>query len=318
MKSFALRARAFTALLVIVVLLASPIAVLAKKGEKNFRRGMEFEQAQQWEKAAQEFALAVAASPSDTEYQLHYRRSVFNASQSYMAKGKALAEQNDYVGAYNAFRQAYGLDPVNDLAAQEMDRMLRLQREKEGVSNPTKTTRHRSAGRWACVAYSPKAKQTASPWGRPHAPSSYRPCSTTAISKDLYASSRTSSSLNVVFDQNFSQVKRTVNIKWKDITPARALDYVFLSQGLFFQKLDRRTITSRRPVEAAHVPAVGSQNLLPLQHQAEEAQRLLQGRAPPGQRRTTTAVHCERHDQLDNGARHAREHTHYPAALAER
>ncbi|MDT5296381.1 MAG: ral secretion pathway protein, partial [Acidobacteriota bacterium] len=59
-------------------------------------------------------------------------------------------------------------------------------------------------------------------------------------------------SLNVVFDQNFSQVKRSVNIRWKDITPARALDYVFLSNGLFFQKLDRRTILvadqSKRPM----------------------------------------------------------------------
>ena len=38
---------------------------------------------------------------------------VFNASQTYMQQGRALAEQRDYVGAYNAFRQAYGYDPVN-------------------------------------------------------------------------------------------------------------------------------------------------------------------------------------------------------------
>src|SRR6201989_314147 len=131
MKSFKL-ARPAAALLMAAVLLASPLAVLAKKGEKNFRKGMEYETAQQWEKAAQEFALALASSPSDTEYLLHYRRSVFNASQVFMQKGRALADQGDYVGAYNAFRQAYGLDPVNDLAAQEMDRMLNLQREKEG------------------------------------------------------------------------------------------------------------------------------------------------------------------------------------------
>ena len=34
-----------------------------KKGEKNFKRGMQYEAAQQWEKAAQEFTLAVAAEP---------------------------------------------------------------------------------------------------------------------------------------------------------------------------------------------------------------------------------------------------------------
>src|SRR5919107_2793742 len=140
MKFYAL-ARRSAALLLIALLLASPAAVLAKKGEKNYRRGLDYEKAQQWEKAAQEFALAVAASPSETEYQLHYRRAVFNASQNYMTKGRALADQGDYIGAYNAYRQGYGLDPVNDLAAQEMDRVLRLQREKEG----TNTQRHTPA-----------------------------------------------------------------------------------------------------------------------------------------------------------------------------
>src|SRR5215213_1052105 len=133
-------ARPFAAFLMAFVLLAAPAGVLAKKGEKNYNRGLEYEKAQQWEKAAQEFALAVAAAPNDTEYQLHYRRSVFNASQTYMTRGRALADQGDYIGAYNAYRQAYGLDPVNDLAAQEMDRVLRLQREKEGTANPPRST----------------------------------------------------------------------------------------------------------------------------------------------------------------------------------
>src|ERR687889_2163548 len=133
MKSFA-PARRFAALLMVVVLLASPAAVLAKKGEKNYKRGLEYEKAQQWEKAAQEFALAVAAAPSEMEYQLHYRRALFNASQKFMEQGRALSEQGDYTGAYNAFRQAYGYDPVNELARAEMERMLRLQREREGAN----------------------------------------------------------------------------------------------------------------------------------------------------------------------------------------
>ena len=94
-------ARPLVALFMALVLLAAPAGVLAKKGEKNYNRGLEYEKAQQWEKAAQEFALAVAALPSETEYLLHYRRAVFNASQNYMTKGRALADQGDYIGAYN-------------------------------------------------------------------------------------------------------------------------------------------------------------------------------------------------------------------------
>jgi general secretion pathway protein D len=246
MKSLKL-ARPAAALLMTAVLLGSPLAVLAKKGEKNFKQGMQYEQAQQWEKAAQEFALALAISPSDTEYLLHYRRSVFNASQVLMLKGKALYEQGDYVGAYNAFRQAYGLDPVNDLAAQEMDRMLRLQREKEGAANPSKSSP---------ANYRP-GQTPSRPDGQADGVGAARSeqLQTIQYSGDLEGFIRKLAdelSLNVVFDQNFSQVKRNINVRWKDITPARALDYIFLANGLFFQKLDRRTILvadqSKRPM----------------------------------------------------------------------
>ena len=67
------------------------------------------------------------------EYQLHFRRAAFNASQSFMQQGRALGVR-DFVGAYNAFRQAYGYDSVNELAVSEMDRMLRLQSVKDGTS----------------------------------------------------------------------------------------------------------------------------------------------------------------------------------------
>ena len=242
-------ARPFAALLMAFVLLAAPVAIMAKKGEKNYNRGMEYEKAQQWEKAAQEFALAVAAAPGETEYQLHYRRSVFNASQNYMTKGRALAEQGDYIGAYNAYRQAYGLDPVNDLAAQEMDRVLRLQREKEGVSNPSRTSPTSYHGPAGTV---PVPEGPADSTGAPARSEQLQTVQYNGDLEGLIRKLADEMNLNVVFDQAFSQVKRNVNIKWKEITPARALDYVFLANGLFFQKLDRRTILvadqSKRPM----------------------------------------------------------------------
>src|SRR2546421_11198032 len=133
MKKSSIHARSFASLLVIFCLLAAPLTVLAKKGDKNFKRGMQYESAQQWEKAAQEFTLAMAADPSNVDFQLHYRRAVFNASQTFMQQGRSLAEQRDYVGAYNAFRQAFGYDPVNQLAVSEMERMLRLEQVKQGL-----------------------------------------------------------------------------------------------------------------------------------------------------------------------------------------
>src|SRR5215217_750040 len=135
------RTRTLISFVLAVSLFSLPITALGKKGDKNFKRGMDYEKQQQWDKAAQGYTLAVAADPSNMEYQLHFRRASFNASQTYMQQGRSLSERGDYVGAYNAFRQAYGYDPVNELAVSEMERMLRLQAVKEGraVPNATKT-----------------------------------------------------------------------------------------------------------------------------------------------------------------------------------
>jgi general secretion pathway protein D len=291
MKSFA-RARSFVALLLVVFLVASPLVVLAKKGEKNFKRGIQLEQAQQWDKAAQEFALAVAAAPHDTEYQLHYRRAVFNASQVFMQKGRSLADQGDYVGAYNAFRQAYGFDPVNDLAAQEMARMMRLQREKEGGGKggaevaPTSFRRGVANGVGGANGVGSVARNA-----QEAQPERIEQLQNINYNGDLEPFIRKLAdelSLNVIFDQNFSQVKRTINLKLKDVTAARALDHIFIAYGLFYQKLDRRTIIvadqSKRPqYQQLVLRTFYLYNIKP-----DDARTLLQGALPANAGRQPT------------------------------
>jgi general secretion pathway protein D len=244
----------------VLCLLAAPVAVLAKKGEKNYRRGIEQEKAMQWERAAQEFALAVAANPSDIEYQLHYRRAIFNASQRFMEQGRTLAEQGDFAGAYNAYRQAMGYDPINELAASEMERMLRLQREKEGrdpivngTNGGTNNVPNRSNGTPSTgAALVPTSYTAGAQTGQQQQqrPSEALPPTRTEqlrvinYNGDLEGFIRKLGdelSLNVLFDRDFPK-GRTVNVNLKDVTTARALDHIFLSQNLFFQKLDRRTI----------------------------------------------------------------------------
>src|SRR5688572_18243137 len=112
-----------------VISLLSPVGVFAIDHKKHFKEGMKYEESEEWDKAAEAFALAVVESPKNPEYRLHLRRSLFNASQMYMAKGRLAAEQKDYQAAYVAFRKAYTYDPVNELAKNEMDRMVRLQEE---------------------------------------------------------------------------------------------------------------------------------------------------------------------------------------------
>ncbi|MBV9210677.1 MAG: hypothetical protein JOZ52_08615, partial [Acidobacteria bacterium] len=264
-------ARSVVALFVTLCILLTPVAVFAKKGEKNFKRGQQFEAAEQWDKAAQEYALAIAADPADAQYQLHYRRALFNASQMYMMQGRALAEQHDYVGGYNAFRQAYGYDPVNQLALSEMERMLRLQNEKEG-NPPTETAGKANDNGGAKVSPASYTQDGGGTGATPAQPST-NPGRRTALqdqtttpsgseqlriinySGDLKAFIRSLAeqlNLNVVFDTQTFRQARTVDINLRNVTTAQALDYLFLQENLFFQKLNRRTILvadqTRRPI----------------------------------------------------------------------
>lgn len=252
MKNLA-RPRSIASLIVIISLLAVPVVAFAKKGEKYYNQGMAYERAQQWEKAAEQYALAVAANPADTEYQLRYRRAVFNASQVLMQQGRALAEKGDFIGAYNSFRQSYAYDPVNELALSEMERMLRLQKDKDagiitptgagGTFKPTQTSlRETSTTPSTTPAAIPGNRDIVAP---PVPQQRVEQLRVVTYSGDLKAFVRTYAELlglNVVFDSQSFRQPRNIDISLKDVTAAQALDYVFLQEGLFFQKLGRRTI----------------------------------------------------------------------------
>lgn len=243
------------ALAIVGCMLALPMSVFANKGKEHFTEGMKYEQAQQWEKAAQEFTLAMAADPSNVDYQLHYRRSVFNASQAFMQQGRSLAEQRDYVGAYNAFRQAFGYDPVNQLAVSEMERMLRLEQVKQGliVSNTStandanpKTDDSLGGG---TPSQPPTRVQETEIQPKPEV---QRTINFNGVDiKSVIKQLALDLNLNVMFDrQSFAQ-PRPVDLNLQNVSTAKALDLLFLQENLFFQKLDRRTILvadqSRRP-----------------------------------------------------------------------
>src|SRR5262245_38916702 len=250
---FKLNIRIPVSIILTFCLLALPATTWAKPGEKNYRRGLDYELAQQWEKAAQEFTLALAQNPADVEYQLHFRRASFNASQAFMQQGRALAEQRDYVGAYNAFRQAYGYDSVNELAVSEMERMLRLQSVKNGTNGSGNG--HDSKNGEQLPENGGNVTPTSAPAQDPVVTSprveQLRVINYNGDLKSFIRNLADQLQLNVVFDRTSFAQPRTIDINLRDVTTAQALDYIFLQEGLFFQKLSRRTILvadqQRRP-----------------------------------------------------------------------
>jgi general secretion pathway protein D len=224
----------FSLTFLLIFAMLSPAAVLAiGDGKKHFRKGMDQEAAEAWDQAAEEFALAVSESPKNPEYRLHLQRALFMASQMYMKKGVAAANEKDYEGGYNAFRRAYAYDPTNELAKAEMERMVRLQR---GDKTPADAD---SSGNVKLVQTSYKAQQPLPPKLQtlrdvPFPGGVDLQFIVKELAKDL--------DLNVLFDSGSRLDNRRVKIDLHNVSAAQALDYIFLQENLFFQKVGPRTI----------------------------------------------------------------------------
>ncbi|MGI8813362.1 MAG: secretin N-terminal domain-containing protein, partial [Pyrinomonadaceae bacterium] len=226
---------------ILVFSMLSPMAVPAMgDGKKYFKEGVKQEDAEVWDKAAESFALAVTESPKNPEYRLHLQRALFNASQMFMKKGRIAAEEKDYQGAFIAFRKAYGFDPVNELAKSEMARMIRLQEDVNRSESEGKTS---SAGGVKLVPTGYTARP-ATDIQLPLRVEKLRDVPfpggvdlqyiVKELAKDL--------DLNVLFDSDSRLENRKIRIELKNVSAAKALDYIFLQENLFFQRVGPRTI----------------------------------------------------------------------------
>jgi len=223
---------------ILALILAASGAVLAdgKDGKKNFKEGQKYGQQQQWDMAAQKFAMALAAEPNNAEYRIHYLQALQRASLMYVARGDALADQNDLSGAYAAYRQAYNYDPGNEIAKFKMDRMLELQMARlSGTSEQfkynTRTGNIKPASNEIQVASKPRSvNDTPMDLNITNAPLKH---TIKALTEPL--------NLNVVFDDQVQDNLR-VTIDLKNVTPARALDIILMQKKLAFEQIDRRTI----------------------------------------------------------------------------
>jgi general secretion pathway protein D len=231
--------RSLLSLFIIAAMMSPATALAMGDGKKYFKQGMKHEVAEEWDQAAEAFALAVNDNPKNPEYRLHLRRALFNASQMFMKKGRVLAEEKDFEGAYVAFRKAYAFDPVNELAKSEMARMVRLQEEVQRGGDPDPM----STGAVRLVPTSGRVDD-ASGFQMPQKLEKLRdvPFPSGVNLQFIVKELAKELDLNVLFEAESRLENRQVKIELRNVTAAKALDYIFLQENLFFQKVGPRTI----------------------------------------------------------------------------
>jgi Flp pilus assembly secretin CpaC len=246
----------------LVILIVSPLSALADKGDKgndkgkkHFKLGLIFEQNKQWDKAAQEFTLASAESPSDIEFTLHLRVALANAAIMLSHRGDMLADQKDYNAAYQSYRQAYSYDPTDEVSLVKMRKMLEVQglpidlpgsNVDSGNTNRVETNYKGSADGSGGTRGASPARATvkdAINWVRKRYPPTditWRGSLTAAIENVAH-----SMRLNVVFDsaaQAIIQRNTNYSIELEDVTPAKALEIILQTNGLLYVQADTRSI----------------------------------------------------------------------------
>ncbi|MEK7832403.1 MAG: cohesin domain-containing protein [Acidobacteriota bacterium] len=222
--------RRILALFLSLCLVLPGTALAGDKGKKNFNEGKKYEATQQWDLAAQSYALAVSADPNNPEYRLRYLRALQQASLMYVKRGDALADQNDYAGAYTAFRAAYQYDQGNEVARIKMERMLDQQRAVAGGLEPINTT---TSGNVRATSF---IEIKSVPRNREAVTDIQFSTNFKSVAKTLAKQL----DLNIIFDKDVKDDK--VDIELKDVTVARAFDHVMLMTKHTFEQLDRRTI----------------------------------------------------------------------------
>ena len=228
--------RAWLAFL-LVVCLVSPSAALGegKSGKKYFKEGVKYESVEQWDLAAQQYALAVAQDPDNAEYRLRWLRAMQFAALMYVSRGDQFEAKGDYSSAYNAYAKALTYDPSNETARTKMTRMVDQQKARAGTGDPV--SYNQRTGNLV-----PVSRQIQTPRTRPrgdavqriefHEGSSLK-LVINALAREL--------NLNVMFDESVKETSK-VAVSLNEVTPARALDMILMQNKLIFEQVDRRTI----------------------------------------------------------------------------
>ncbi|MBX3292415.1 MAG: hypothetical protein KF881_05905 [Acidobacteria bacterium] len=276
--------------LLLVLSLVSPmfaVSAVSNDHKKHFKQGIKYSDAEQWDKAAEEFSLAVAGSPKNPEYRLHLMRSLFNASQMFMKRGTIAANEKDYEAGYTAFRRAYAFDPTNELAKSEMERMVRLIKERNG---DVKIDGSSDGVKLVQTGFN---SQTQIPTGLPQRLEKLRdvPFPGGVDLQFIIKELARELDLNVLFDiETFRTAGRKTAIDLKNVTAAKALDYIFLQEGLFFQRVGPRTILVANQTQRTKFQQLVLRTFYLANASPKDVAKVVQTAIPPQPGRSQTIV----------------------------
>src|SRR5262245_5716149 len=221
----------------LAICLSLPVTAFGggKSGKKNFKEGAKYESAEQWDLAAEQYAVAVANEPDNAEYRLRLLRATQMASLMFAARGDLLEAKGDYAGAYNAYARASTYDRANETTRRKTSSMIEQQKSRDGMSAPARYNPRNGN-------LAPVSNEIQTPYRAARGDLLQRvEFSEGASLKLVIKNLARQLALNVIFDESFKDVNK-FSLSLDNVTSAKALDMLLTQSKHAFEQLDRRTI----------------------------------------------------------------------------
>jgi general secretion pathway protein D len=212
---------------VLVVLLAG-----CASGRGPYRRGNRAELARDYDTALREYRAALERDPGRIEYRLTYERARFAAAFAHFEAGRRALEKNDLAVAKAEFQRTVEIDPTNDFAKQELQKVLSIEQNRQARQpEPARSFEELKED----TRIDPRFQNQLEP--KLTEPITFRMAQDSRVAYETLADL---AGLNVIFDRDFRGQRIPIELNNVDIY--EALDILSLQTNSFWQPVNKNTI----------------------------------------------------------------------------
>ena len=215
----------------------SPVAAQAQSAKTWNKRGADAEVRQDYDTAYEDYRQATLKDPKDLRYKAHFERMRFLAAVGHIDRGRVLRQSGDLTGALNEFMRALQIDPSNQTAQQEIDRLKNPQAAAQAAAPVVAVP----------SAQSTRQSDILNEIGSVAGPIELKPVSNDPITlhmvedtKVIYQAIGKLAGLNVLFDPDYTS--KRIPIDLTTVSLSDALRIVGIEAGTFYKPVTSNTI----------------------------------------------------------------------------
>jgi general secretion pathway protein D len=209
------------------------VLTLAGCASSNYRKAQVAEQSGDWDAAVVEYMQALATEPANVSYRAGLLRAKIAASQAHFEKGKEYVKAGVPERALVELQQAVELDPSNQYAEVELQK-VRRELEAKAAERPVPLTLEQLKEKTRGARPQPPQLEPRSK--EPISLDFPKPVSVF----DIYRALGKAFGINVLFDPNLKDQQMAIELK--EVTAQAALETVMRSAGHFYKAQDPHTI----------------------------------------------------------------------------